>query len=555
MYSDLKSRGSKRKFSSEEDEDSIGDHNLNSKVQRHQHQRDTNKNVTTNSSTNNNNNSNNKVSQLLKNAILSTEKNLVSRYNNSLNGRNQCYIRQRHQIFNISMCKLNRFRQTPDPSLHRSVLICNTLRTLERELEREGIKINFGPNGVSFIPPIVNTQNMTLDPPPSVALSSSSSSSQSTPAPTSSTSSTPPPQSLATLNQNENVNETQNYIQQLNSSICEPESNSSTNSLNSDTDYDRYLLDLDSSCGRVTPFLKQSTSSSSSSSNSSSSSSSSSGSSNSSSSSYERNISSSEFTSQSSAFWNSEDNSDRLTNLNWSSVLNFNSSTNSSSSNNSVKNSNGLACGESDPVSDSELITTTDGPNNNDNSITSFTTLMSPSVSSSSTISLNQNSLVSQSVINNSQTNHMTSLQNGTILSSYTNSIINSEEIFGDIDLSLYDFDLLSPLSPPNVKMAPVTAEELIKTITPTDSNSNMSSMSISSSSSLSSSQSSLTSTSFSSSSSSPSSPSSSLSSPPPLSCSSASSSSTWATSTSSEYHNHYFKSSEKLFVEEKVMS
>ena len=59
-----------------------------------------------------------------------------------------CKIRQ--LVFNLSMCKLSRFRQTPDPSLVRSVLICNTLKRLERELDREGIRISFGPNGVSF---------------------------------------------------------------------------------------------------------------------------------------------------------------------------------------------------------------------------------------------------------------------------------------------------------------------------------------------------------------------------------------------------------------------
>lgn len=35
------------------------------------------------------------------------------------------------------MCKLARYRQCSDPSLRRSVLICNTLRRLEREMEAE----------------------------------------------------------------------------------------------------------------------------------------------------------------------------------------------------------------------------------------------------------------------------------------------------------------------------------------------------------------------------------------------------------------------------------
>ncbi|XP_059482092.1 histone-lysine N-methyltransferase 2B [Neocloeon triangulifer] len=47
------------------------------------------------------------------------------------------YRQQRHTVLNISMCKLSRFRQFPDPSLHRSVLICNTLRRIEREMEKD----------------------------------------------------------------------------------------------------------------------------------------------------------------------------------------------------------------------------------------------------------------------------------------------------------------------------------------------------------------------------------------------------------------------------------
>lgn len=48
-----------------------------------------------------------------------------------------CYRQRRLAVLNISMCKLARYRQFPDPSLHRSVLICNTLRHLEREMERD----------------------------------------------------------------------------------------------------------------------------------------------------------------------------------------------------------------------------------------------------------------------------------------------------------------------------------------------------------------------------------------------------------------------------------
>ena len=39
------------------------------------------------------------------------------------------------------MFKLNRFSRFPEPNLHKSVLICNTLRHIERELESEGISM------------------------------------------------------------------------------------------------------------------------------------------------------------------------------------------------------------------------------------------------------------------------------------------------------------------------------------------------------------------------------------------------------------------------------
>ena len=48
---------------------------------------------------------------------------------------NLCYKQKRLTVFNLSMCKLSRFRQCSDPSLRKSVLICNTLRVIEREIE------------------------------------------------------------------------------------------------------------------------------------------------------------------------------------------------------------------------------------------------------------------------------------------------------------------------------------------------------------------------------------------------------------------------------------
>lgn len=49
----------------------------------------------------------------------------------------RCYRERRLKMMNLCALKLARFRQTADPSLRRSVLVCNTLRGIEREMERE----------------------------------------------------------------------------------------------------------------------------------------------------------------------------------------------------------------------------------------------------------------------------------------------------------------------------------------------------------------------------------------------------------------------------------
>lgn len=49
----------------------------------------------------------------------------------------QCYRERRLKVMNLCVFKLSRFRQSADPSLRRSVLVCNTLRRMEREAERE----------------------------------------------------------------------------------------------------------------------------------------------------------------------------------------------------------------------------------------------------------------------------------------------------------------------------------------------------------------------------------------------------------------------------------
>lgn len=70
--------------------------------------------------------------------------NGIGMMKNCCEGRNnlwcttkQCYKEKRLKMMNLSMFKLARFRQASDQSLYRSVLICNTLKSLEKEIEIE----------------------------------------------------------------------------------------------------------------------------------------------------------------------------------------------------------------------------------------------------------------------------------------------------------------------------------------------------------------------------------------------------------------------------------
>ena len=73
------------------------------------------------------------------------------------------YPIQRQSILNISMFKLRTPPCKKEPSLRRSVLIFNTLRYIEQELKQEGFKFMPPPPPIVFPPA---EQDMTLDPPP-----------------------------------------------------------------------------------------------------------------------------------------------------------------------------------------------------------------------------------------------------------------------------------------------------------------------------------------------------------------------------------------------------
>lgn len=74
----------------------------------------------------------------------------------------EVYFDTRQHIYNVSMSKLGSFRQTLDPSLRRSVVICNTLRAIEREMVSEGLS----PRPPVTLLPSIETDKMTLDPIP-----------------------------------------------------------------------------------------------------------------------------------------------------------------------------------------------------------------------------------------------------------------------------------------------------------------------------------------------------------------------------------------------------
>ncbi|CAG0920283.1 unnamed protein product [Notodromas monacha] len=62
--------------------------------------------------------------------------------------RQSPYSHQRLIVLNMSMCKLNKYL-----SLHKSVLICNTMRSIEKEMEQEGVRL--GGAGAPVAPPLV----------------------------------------------------------------------------------------------------------------------------------------------------------------------------------------------------------------------------------------------------------------------------------------------------------------------------------------------------------------------------------------------------------------
>merc|ERR1712001_246762 len=103
----------------------------------------------------------------------------VCDHSNCLQKKNSyCYQSQRSRMLSLSLSKLHMARQSHDGSLRRSVLICNMLRYIEDETDREAMNVETsqyshsqagapmetnGDPGHHYWPP---TSNMNQPPPP-----------------------------------------------------------------------------------------------------------------------------------------------------------------------------------------------------------------------------------------------------------------------------------------------------------------------------------------------------------------------------------------------------
>ncbi|XP_037083781.1 uncharacterized protein LOC119104217, partial [Pollicipes pollicipes] len=73
--------------------------------------------------------------------------------------RSQFYRYQRFTVLHATMVKLSRHRRMMDPLLRKSVLLFNTMRHIERELEQEGLSL-----AAAFNPHHFDSGPLTLDP-------------------------------------------------------------------------------------------------------------------------------------------------------------------------------------------------------------------------------------------------------------------------------------------------------------------------------------------------------------------------------------------------------
>lgn len=291
-----------------------------------------------------------------------------------------CRLRQ--TMFNISLSKLSRYRHIPDPSLLRSVMICNTLKRLEKDLEQEGIKVSFGPNGVYFVPSI--SQNLPINPMPNHTASV-------TTIPT-----TPLPSQCHVPSSPQSNNSTD---------LCQDPSSFNPDEMSNGGE-ETFLIDLDSG-GRVTPFPRK---------------------------------------------------MDTSTDDDFDNTL-------SSPRINIIDTNGDIWQAQGEKWSSASIITCVDDSE------------MQEETYSSSDDHLNVSSDESQSGSDLHELQPATHLalttELGEIDQSMRNTTIcspdptNTVGSFGniDIDVNQYDFDMISPISPPNMRLTPVSAEDLLKSV------------------------------------------------------------------------------------------
>lgn len=354
----------------------------------------------------------------------------------------QLLCRLRQTMFNISLAKLSRYRHIPDPSLLRSVMICNTLKRLEKDLESEGVKVSFGPNGVYFIPnnasnsspinPItsdqtnISDQTTTSDQATNPRTDESNTTFNTTITTTTASSPSPsgtplqfPPSPSSSPSFSPSSHSSNNPIVPSRNNPSSCTSNHGEINPNGDGE-ETFLLDLDSG-GRITPFP--------------------------------RNMET----------YGSENDADSEPSL--------------SGSESEIRIDGDMWQAQGDTWSSSSMVTCIDTSDMQDESRSSSDDQLSRSVqnvvSSDEGVSSGSEDLHElQPVTHLSLLTKLgeidQSLRNATLSSPSSSS--SSDPIpssFGsiDIDVSQYDFDMMSPISPPNMRLTPVSAEELLKSV------------------------------------------------------------------------------------------
>ncbi|XP_054711168.1 serine-rich adhesin for platelets-like [Uloborus diversus] len=331
--------------------------------------------------------------------------------------RMQTYSQRRLSMLNTTYDKLNKIKQTADSNLRSYVLMLNTMRKIEREMEKDGIKVD-GLTGSTFLPAVNNQielDSRLTDVFPSTTTTETQSSSI-----------------LSSVNYATDTYTVDSASRTVAASVInspQPPNNNTFGCGNSaegySADYEKYFMVLDDpSSGRATPFVRTEV--------------------------------------DSGALWN--DDSDRLPSLNWSSVLKIVDGDSASAIGSLYSDANvdssAASCSYDASSSSSGCSDCSLSDDAISNSETSLHTLMPATTVLSSSLN-NVGVYYCPSTLTSP---NMSSASGSTSPNPGSSPTSSEDEIFGDIDVALYDYDF-TPLSPPNVKMTPVSAEELMQSL------------------------------------------------------------------------------------------